>query len=86
MLSNLRISSIYYTAKLNANTPDTFLSPEQGFLGALLAGQPYYFFGPSFPTGRHTFNVQNTTELPSVITLWGHRMSFLWPSFLERSH
>ncbi|KAH9214694.1 Asparaginase/glutaminase [Leptodontidium sp. 2 PMI_412] len=70
---NDRITSIYYSTKLNANTPDTFKALEQGNLGAFLAGQPYYFFGPSYPTGRPHFNVANTTELPSVVILYGHQ-------------
>ncbi|KAL5322799.1 hypothetical protein ACEPPN_010776 [Leptodophora sp. 'Broadleaf-Isolate-01'] len=70
---NDRITSIYYSIKLNANTPGTFKALEQGNLGAFLAGQPYYFFGPSYPTGRPHFNVANTTELPSVVILYGHQ-------------
>lgn len=72
---NDRISSIYYSSKTNANTPDTFKSIEQGSLGAFLAGQPYYFFEPALPTGRPNFNVTGTniTALPSVIILYGHR-------------
>lgn len=68
-----RITSIYYSTKVNANTPDTFKALEQGNLGAFLGGQPFYFFGPSYPTGRPYFDVSNTTELPSVIILYGHR-------------
>ncbi|RYP59852.1 hypothetical protein DL769_008367 [Monosporascus sp. CRB-8-3] len=70
---NDRITSIYYSSKTNANTPDTFKSIEQGNLGVLLAGQPYYFFGAAYPTGRPYFDVTNVTELPSVITLFGHQ-------------
>ncbi|KAJ9144637.1 Asparaginase/glutaminase [Pleurostoma richardsiae] len=70
---NDRITSIYYSTKVNANTPDTFKALEQGNLGAFLGGQPYYFFGPSYPTGRPSFDVTNTTELPSVIILYGHQ-------------
>ncbi|KAB5559589.1 Asparaginase/glutaminase [Coniochaeta sp. 2T2.1] len=70
---NDRITSIYYSTKLNANTPDTFKSLEQGNLGAFLGGQPYYFFGPAYPTGRPFFDVSNTTELPSVVILFGHQ-------------
>ncbi|OIW22829.1 Asparaginase/glutaminase [Coniochaeta ligniaria NRRL 30616] len=70
---NDRLTSIYYSTKLNANTPDTFKALEQGNLGAFLGGQPYYFFGPSYPTGRPYFDVSNTTQLPSVIILYGHQ-------------
>ncbi|KAH8896536.1 Asparaginase/glutaminase [Thozetella sp. PMI_491] len=70
---NDRITSIYYSTKLNANTPDTFKALEQGNLGAFLGGQPYYFFDAAFPTGRPHFDVANATVLPSVIILYGHQ-------------
>ncbi|KAF5011887.1 hypothetical protein FDECE_2020 [Fusarium decemcellulare] len=70
---NDRITSIFYSTKLDANTPDTFKSLEQGNLGAFLAGQPFYYFGPAYPTGRPYFDLGNTTELPSVVILYGHQ-------------
>ncbi|EMR70592.1 putative l-asparaginase protein [Eutypa lata UCREL1] len=70
---NDRITSIYYSTKTDANTPDTFKALEQGNLGVFLGGQPFYYFDPAFPTGRPYFDVTNTTELPSVITLFGHQ-------------
>ncbi|UPK96975.1 hypothetical protein LCI18_007910 [Fusarium solani-melongenae] len=70
---NDRITSIFYSTKLNANTPDTFKSLEQGNLGAFLGGQPFYYFGPAYPTGRPYFDVTNTTELPSVAIFFGHQ-------------
>ncbi|KAH7140601.1 Asparaginase/glutaminase [Dactylonectria macrodidyma] len=70
---NDRITSIFYSTKLNANTPDTFKSPEQGTLGAFLAGQPFYYFDAAYPTGRPHFDISNSTELPSVIILYGHQ-------------
>ncbi|KAI0186704.1 Asparaginase/glutaminase [Xylaria flabelliformis] len=70
---NDRITSIFYSTKTNANTPDTFKAIEQGNLGVFLAGQPFYYFGASYPTGRPYFDVTNTTELPPVIILYGHQ-------------
>ncbi|KAF4974024.1 hypothetical protein FZEAL_9044 [Fusarium zealandicum] len=70
---NDRITSIFYSTKLDANTPDTFKSLEQGNLGAFLAGQPFYYFGAAYPTGRPHFDITNTTELPSVVILYGHQ-------------
>lgn len=69
----LRITSIFYSTKLNANTPDTFKSLEQGNLGVFLGGQPFYYFDAGYATGRPHFDITNTTELPSVIILYGHR-------------
>ncbi|KAM0335058.1 hypothetical protein ACHAQA_000092 [Verticillium albo-atrum] len=70
---NDRITSIYYSTKLNGNTPDTFKSIEQGTIGAFLAGQPYYYFDAAYPTGRPHFDISNTTELPSVATFFIHQ-------------
>ncbi|KAL2875105.1 hypothetical protein SGCOL_009677 [Colletotrichum sp. CLE4] len=70
---NDRITSIYYSTKVNANTPDTFKALEQGNLGAFLAGQPYYFFDAAYPTGRPHFDITGVTELPSVIIVYGHQ-------------
>ncbi|KAF7559138.1 hypothetical protein G7046_g5029 [Stylonectria norvegica] len=70
---NDRITSIFYSTKVNANTPDTFKALEQGNLGSFLAGQPYYYFDAAYPTGRPHFDVTNTTVLPSVIILYGHQ-------------
>ncbi|KAH8173125.1 L-asparaginase 2-2 [Sarocladium implicatum] len=67
---NDRITSIYYSSKTNANTPDTFKAVEQGNLGTFLAGQPYYFFEPALPSGKPFFNITETVELPSVQVLW----------------
>ncbi|KAK4224040.1 putative L-asparaginase [Podospora fimiseda] len=70
---NDRITSIYYSTKSNANTPDTFKALEQGNVGSFLGGQPYFYFGPSYPTGRPWFDVKNTTELPAVVIVYGHQ-------------
>ncbi|KAI6084882.1 Asparaginase/glutaminase [Hypoxylon rubiginosum] len=74
---NDRITSIFYSTKTNANTPDTFKALEQGNLGAFLAGQPFYFFGPAYPTGRPYFDVSNVTNLtdglPAIIIVYGHQ-------------
>ncbi|GJC97079.1 L-asparaginase [Colletotrichum higginsianum] len=70
---NDRITSVYYSTKLNANTPDTFKALEQGSLGAFLAGQPFYFFGAAYPTGRPHFDVSDTTELPAVAVVYCHQ-------------
>ncbi|KAJ0160068.1 putative L-asparaginase 1 [Colletotrichum tanaceti] len=70
---NDRITSVYYSTKLNANTPDTFGALEQGSLGAFLAGRPFYFFGPAYPTGRPHFDVSDTTELPAVAVVYCHQ-------------
>jgi L-asparaginase len=70
---NDRLTSVYYSTKTKANTPDTFKALEQGFLGNFLGGQPHYYFGASQPTGKHWFDTSNITDLPPVTILYGHR-------------
>ena len=75
---NDRIVSAFWATKTNANTPDTFRAPEQGFLGACLAGRPHWFYGPAFPSERHHFDVSHLPsgdDLPAVIVLFVHRQS-----------
>ncbi|WVQ74395.1 hypothetical protein IAR50_003996 [Cryptococcus sp. DSM 104548] len=73
---NDRISSAFYTIKTDGNTVDTFKALEQGNLGTCLGGQPYWFFGPSWPVGRMHFDLQKAgvtsgDDLPSVVVLFG---------------
>ncbi|CAM1502479.1 Fc.00g044630.m01.CDS01 [Cosmosporella sp. VM-42] len=77
------ISSIFYSTKVDANTPDTFKALEQGNLGVFLAGQPFYYFDAAYPTGRPYFDITNSTKLPSVVILYGHR-ELMW--FQELRH
>ncbi|OCF54360.1 hypothetical protein L486_08274 [Kwoniella mangroviensis CBS 10435] len=71
---NDRISSAFYTIKTNGNTPDTFKALEQGNLGAMLGGQPYWFFTPSYPVARYYFDLssmESGEDLPHVVVLFG---------------
>lgn len=70
---NDRIASAYYTTKTNANTPDTFKSIEQGFLGMLIDIEPKFYYSPSTPTGKSYFDLSNTTVLPEVDILYGYQ-------------
>jgi len=71
---NDRITSVYYSTKTNANTPDTFKAIEQGNVGVFLGGQPFFYYGASLPTGRPFFNVTETKgDLPAVVILYGHQ-------------
>lgn len=84
---NDRIVSAFYGQKTNANSPDTFLAPEQGNLGVCLGGQPYWYFSPSWPTAKYTYDLSNMTsgdDLPAVVVLFGSRKSH--PSPKQRSN
>jgi L-asparaginase len=70
---NDRIASAYYTTKTNANTPDTFKSTEQGFLGALVGLVPKFYYNAAIPTGKTYFDLSNTTVLPEVDILYGYQ-------------
>ncbi|KAK1922514.1 Asparaginase/glutaminase [Papiliotrema laurentii] len=71
---NDRIVSAFYGVKTNGNTPDTFKALEQGTLGAVLGGQPYWFFAPAYPTARYHYDLSNVSsgaDLPAVAVLFG---------------
>ena len=73
---NDRIVSAFWASKTNANTPDAFSAPEQGFLGACLAGRPYWYYRPSYPLDRRHFDISGLASgdgLPAVVILFGHR-------------
>ena len=84
---NDRIVSAFWATKNNANTPDTFKAPEQGFLGACLAGRPYWYYRPSYPLDRWHFNISGLAsgkDLPDVAILFGYR-ELQWQPLLEVS-
>lgn len=70
---NDRIASAYYTTKTNANTPDTFKSIEQGFLGMLIDIEPKFYYTPATPVGKPYFDLSNTSVLPEVDILYGYQ-------------
>lgn len=70
---NDRIGSAFYTTKNNANTLDTFSSIEAGQLGVFIDQVPYFFFAPSEPIGRVTFDIANVTDLAQVDILYAHQ-------------
>ncbi|KAL3475988.1 Asparaginase/glutaminase [Aspergillus californicus] len=71
---NDHLVSVFYGTKTNGNTVTTFLAMDQGYIAQFLAGQPYFFFGPSLPKGRHYFNPFSITyPLPKVVVLYGHQ-------------
>lgn len=73
---NDHITSACYGVKAHANNPDTFMTPEQGHLGYLFAGEPYYFYEPSLPTTRRHFDLEKSGyKLSRVDVLYLHRKS-----------
>lgn len=57
----------------NANTLDTFKAPEQGYVGGLLSFQPFYYFPPSQPTFKQTFDTSSMSTLPMVDIIYCHQ-------------
>jgi L-asparaginase len=70
---NDRISSAYYITKTNANAVDTFKSVEQGYLGGIVSGVPYFYYQPVMPTNFHGFDVANLDTLPKVVILYSYQ-------------
>lgn len=66
---NDRIAAAWYVQKTNANTLDTFRATEQGFLGGFLSTVPFFYYPPTQPTFKQTFDITNVTSLPKVAAL-----------------
>lgn len=69
---NDRISSGFYASKTNTTTMDTFRSVEQGYLGAFVGKDPYFFYSPATPTGKLAFDVTALQSLPKVAVVYMH--------------
>ncbi|KAI9636685.1 Asparaginase/glutaminase [Dioszegia hungarica] len=73
IVGNDHITSAFFGTKAHANNPDTFMALEQGHLGYLFAGQPYYFYDAARPTGKQFFDLSQVEgDLPQVDILYGH--------------
>lgn len=69
---NDRISSGFYASKTNTTTMDTFRSVEQGYLGAFVGKEPFFFYSPATPTGKLAFDVTGLQALPKVAIVYMH--------------
>ncbi|KAF2020016.1 L-asparaginase [Aaosphaeria arxii CBS 175.79] len=70
---NDRIGSAFYTTKNNANSLDTFFSTEAGQLGFFINQVPYFYYAPSEPVGRVTFDISQVQDLAQVDILYSHQ-------------
>jgi L-asparaginase len=74
VLLNDRIGSPRYVSKTNTTTVDTFKSVEQGYLGAVVGDQVYYY---NKAARKHTtasvFDISNLTQLPQVDILYEYQ-------------
>jgi L-asparaginase len=74
VMMNDRILSAREATKSNADAVDAFKSAEQGALGAVVGGKPYFY---QAPMRRHTtvseFDVSKLTRLPRVDILYEHQ-------------
>ncbi|PKY00418.1 L-asparaginase [Aspergillus campestris IBT 28561] len=73
VVMNDRIVSTYYVTKTNANTMDTFKAVEMGNVGQVIGGTPYFFFPPTLPTGRSTYNISEINSIPRVDILYSYQ-------------
>ncbi|PSJ43796.1 L-asparaginase [Zobellella endophytica] len=70
---NDRIGSAFYTTKTNSTTLDTFMASDQGFLGTFIGSKPKFYFEPSTPVKKPTFDISKLDELPKVAILYSHQ-------------
>lgn len=70
---NDTINSSRDVTKTSTSLQDTFKSPELGYLGYILGGQPYFY---RYPTRRHTadsiFQADRSTRLPQTEILYAY--------------
>ncbi|MCK9197573.1 MAG: type II asparaginase [Syntrophales bacterium] len=73
VLLNDQISAAREVTKTNTTAPDTFKTPDLGFLGYVIAGEPQFY---RISTKRHTadseFDVTNLSALPEVGIFYGY--------------
>jgi len=71
---NDRIGSARYTTKTNANTLDTFKSPDEGYLGSLIDQIPHFETAVTkLQTTQTPFDVSKLDSLPEVGIVYGHQ-------------
>lgn len=74
VMLNDRIGAARYITKTNTTATDTFKSPEQGYLGAIVGNHVYFY---NEPLRKHTtqtpFDVQNLDSLPEVDILYEYQ-------------
>lgn len=58
----------YWVTKTNANTPETFMALDQGYLGQFLNMKPYFYNTPSQPRDKPVFDqyLEEIDVLPKV--------------------
>ncbi|WP_311767573.1 MULTISPECIES: type II asparaginase [unclassified Burkholderia] len=71
---NDRIGSARYTTKTNANTLDTFKSPDDGHLGTLIDNVPHFETAVTkLQTTQTPFDIAKLDSLPEVDIVYGHQ-------------
>lgn len=73
MVLNDRIASAFYTTKTNAIMMDTFKAVEQGYLGAFVSSEPFFYTDPTTPTNKPHFDITDTDSLAQVDILYGYQ-------------
>ena len=71
---NDRIGSARFSTKTNATTLDTFKAPEEGYLGVIVGGKPYFETRvDKIHTPRSVFDVRDVKVLPKVVIIYGYQ-------------
>ncbi|MBA4602367.1 type II asparaginase [Thermoactinomyces mirandus] len=73
---NDRIASARNITKTNTTATDTFKSVENGYLGAIVGGKPYYYNETTrLNTTRSVFDISKIDALPQVDIIYGYQNS-----------
>lgn len=73
---NDRIASARNITKTNTTATDTFKSMENGYLGAIVGGKPYYYNETTrLNTTKSVFDISKIDSLPQVDIIYGYQNS-----------
>lgn len=73
---NDRIASARNITKTNTTATDTFKSVENGYLGTIVGGKPYYYNETTrLNTTRSVFDISKIDSLPQVDIIYGYQNS-----------
>lgn len=71
---NDRIGAARFVTKTNATTLDTFKAPDQGYLGTIVGGKPYFETRvDKVNTKQSEFDISKIDKMPNVVIIYGYQ-------------
>ncbi|WP_137168534.1 asparaginase [Salinimonas lutimaris] len=73
VVMNDRISPAMFVTKTDTHAVEAFQSPEAGYLGGFINGQPYFYYAPTQPVNKPHFDISEVESLPDVSILYSYQ-------------